>query len=140
MSTRKKNGTGVRLALDKTSKSRDKDLQDVAGDENQDTEDNHAEDHDVFEDQEPPPSDDMVSLQKQFAKLQKQFAPCVTIKAYFPATESRDTKLGRYRSHLFEQQQHQTYSPMSPPGDISLHSSATAGTVNATPSPLNNRN
>jgi hypothetical protein len=34
----------------------------------------------------------------------------------------------------------ETYGPMSPPGDISLHSSATTGTVNATPSPLNNRN
>jgi hypothetical protein len=73
MSTRKKNGTDVHLDLAKTSKSRDKDLQDAAGDENQDTEDNHAEDHNVFEDQEPP-SDNMVSLQKQLAKLQKQFA------------------------------------------------------------------
>jgi hypothetical protein len=49
MSTRKKNVTGVRPVLDKTSKSRDKNLQDAAGDGNQDAEDNHAEDHDVFD-------------------------------------------------------------------------------------------
>jgi hypothetical protein len=71
MSTRKKNDTGVHLALTKPSKSRDKDLQNEADDDIQDAEDNHAED--FFEDQEPP-TDDMASLQKQLAKLQKKFA------------------------------------------------------------------
>jgi hypothetical protein len=71
MSTRKKNGTGVHLALAKPSKSRDKDLQNEAGDDIQDAGDNHSED--FFEDQEPP-TDDMASLQKQLAKLQKKFA------------------------------------------------------------------
>ncbi len=66
MSTRKENNTGVRLTLAKPSKSRDKDLQNEAGDDIQDTGDNHAED--FFEDQEPP-TDDMASLQKQLAKL-----------------------------------------------------------------------
>jgi hypothetical protein len=73
MSTKTKNGTGVRIAPVKPRKSRDKDSHEEAGADNQDTEDNHAEDHDVFEDQEPP-TDDMASLQKQFAKLQKKFA------------------------------------------------------------------
>jgi hypothetical protein len=72
MSTKKKNDTGVRLAPAKPGKSRDKDSHEEAGDDNQDAEDNHAEDHDVFEDQEPP-TDATVSLQKQLAKLQKQF-------------------------------------------------------------------
>jgi hypothetical protein len=34
----------------------------------------------------------------------------------------------------------ETYGPMSPPGDINPHSSATAGIVITTPSPLNKRN
>ena len=72
-STRKKNGSGVRIATDKPRKSRDKDSHEEAGDDNQDAEDNQAEDDDVFEDQEPP-IDGMASLQKQFAQLQKQFA------------------------------------------------------------------
>jgi hypothetical protein len=72
MSTKKKNGTGVCIAPAKPRKSRDKDFHEEVGADNQDTEDNHAEDNDVFEDQEPP-TDDMTSLQKQFAKLQKQF-------------------------------------------------------------------
>ena len=59
---KKKNGTGVRLAPAKPRKSRDKDSHEEAGADNQDTEDNHAEDHDVFEDQESP-TDDMTSLQ-----------------------------------------------------------------------------
>ena len=72
-STRKKNGSGVRIATAKPRKSRDKDSHEEAGDDNQDAEDNHTEDDDVFEDQEPP-IDEMVSLQKMFAELQKQFA------------------------------------------------------------------
>ena len=73
MSTKKKNGSSVRIAPAKPRKSREKDSHEEAGDDNQDAEDNHAEDNDVFEDQEPP-TDEMASLQKQFAKLQKQFA------------------------------------------------------------------
>jgi hypothetical protein len=72
-STRKKNGSGVRIATAKPRKSRDKDSHEEAGDDNQDAEENQAEDDDVFEDQEPP-IDGMASLQKQFAQLQKQFA------------------------------------------------------------------
>ena len=63
-STRKKNGSGVRIATAKPRKSRDKDSHEEAGDDNQDAEDNQAEDDDVFEDQEPP-TNDMDSLQKQ---------------------------------------------------------------------------
>ena len=73
MYTRKKNDSGVRIVPGKPRKSRDKDSHEEAGSDNQDVEDNHAEDHDVFEDQEPP-IDEMVSLQNKFAKLQKQFA------------------------------------------------------------------
>jgi hypothetical protein len=73
MSTKKKNGNDVRIVPDKPRKSRDKDLENDAGDDIQDTEDNHAEDHNVFEDKEPP-TDDMASLQKMFAELEKKFA------------------------------------------------------------------
>jgi hypothetical protein len=74
MPTGTKKGSGVRIVTPGTRKTRDKDShEEEAGADNQDTEDNHAEDNDVFEDQEPP-TDDMASLQKQFAKLQKQFA------------------------------------------------------------------
>jgi hypothetical protein len=73
MPTGTKKGGGVRITTPGTRKTRDKDSHEEAGADNQDSEDNHAEDNDVFEDQEPP-TDDMASLQKQFAKLQKQFA------------------------------------------------------------------
>jgi hypothetical protein len=53
MSTKKKNGNGVRIAPAKPRKSRDKDSHEEAGADDQDAEDNHAEDNDVFEDQDP---------------------------------------------------------------------------------------
>ena len=68
-----KKGAGVRIATPGTRKPRDKTSHEEAGDDNQAAEDNHAEDHDVFEDQEPT-SEDVVSLQKQVAKIQKQLA------------------------------------------------------------------
>ena len=73
MSTKKKNGTGVRLAPDKPRKSRDKDSHEEAGADDQDTEDNHAEDIDVFEDQDPP-AETVTAILKQVAKIQKQLA------------------------------------------------------------------
>ena len=72
-STGTKKGAGVRIATPGTRKPRDKTSHEEAGDENQATEDNYAEDHDVFEDQEPT-SEDVASLQKQVAKIQKQLA------------------------------------------------------------------
>ena len=72
-STGTKKGAGVRIATPGTRNPRDKTSHEEAGDENQAAEDNYAEDHDVFEDQEPT-SEDVVSLQKQVAKIQKQLA------------------------------------------------------------------
>jgi hypothetical protein len=45
-----KKGDGVRIVTPTTRKTRDKDSHEEAGDDNQDCEDNHAEDNDVFED------------------------------------------------------------------------------------------
>jgi hypothetical protein len=73
MTTGTKKGGGVHIATPGTRKTRDKDSHEEVDVDNQDAEDNHAEDNDVFEDQEPP-TDDMASLQKKFAKLRKQFA------------------------------------------------------------------
>ena len=72
-STGTKKGAGVRIATPGTRKPRDKTSHEEAGDDNQAAEDNHAEDHDVFEDQEPT-SEDVAFLQKKVAKIQKQLA------------------------------------------------------------------
>jgi hypothetical protein len=71
MSTKKKNGNGVRIAPAKPRKSRDKDSHEEAGTDDQDAVDNHAEDNDVFEDQDP---ETVTAILKQVAKIQKQLA------------------------------------------------------------------
>jgi hypothetical protein len=119
MSTRKKNDTDVHLALAKPSKSRDKDLQNEAGDDIQDAEDNHAED--FFEDQEPP-TDDMASLQKQLAKLQKQFARMEqNIPSMKPSASNDRAASGPAHSPV-------THPPSGKPASESMTRSCRSGT------------
>jgi hypothetical protein len=73
MSSKKKNGTGVRIAPVKPRKSRDKDSHEEAGADDHDAEDNHAEDSSVIEDQDPP-AETVAAILKQVAKIQKQLA------------------------------------------------------------------